>query len=1265
MLSNTNTRIRYYSLSTEEFAEKGKRYDLSILFGMGLKPDSLQRMEIQRKMKRGDRIMTIFSTSPDRNFTNVDSLNYSNIQAYIGAGSKKNYQSLANYIRKQIDKKRFGVQPYEEVSDPPADVYWDIDESVAIATKEEYDSHLRAIGQYYEGAPSIVIAGVMSDPYGGNKAYLDSLLLGLRKKELNVYPIYAMTKLEKMLRDVKPDAILYFAHGRLLTGEAGRSLLRDLDAPVLTLLTLLTDRESWLKDPQGMSGGFFSQSIVVPEVDGGTYPVALATQEEKDGVVRTVSDSLRLEKISAYAQRLSSLKMKSPGERKLVVYYFQGLGKDVIQGQGLEGVPSLYKVLSYLKERGYKISLPETIESFRNKLISSEKTVDIDEYLSWCKKRLSATSFEEVVRQYGEPSRDRMNLRILDLGNVALVSQPLSAYGTDTFRIVHGVKVPPPHEYIAAYLWADQSYHTDVMMHFGTHGSFEFLPGKQIALSDKDWSDILIGSTPHTYCYTIANVGEAMIAKRRGYATLMSYLTPAFEESKVRGQLSLLEKAVEKYHALRDDKNITQASLEVKSLAMSLGLHRDLKLDTIPNKPYTDEEIHKIEDFAAELTHEKIYTRLYTMGEAYTPTQIQQTLMALTMDPLAYQLASIDRWRGILSAQDYNKQSVIASRYIPRVRSYISSILAGARPDTLSLLRLANFSDKEMSMYRENKDEELSLLIRKLYDVGTTLPQYKESLMRSPDLELESIYHALEGRFISPSPGGDPIANPQSLPTGRNLYSINPESTPSEAAWTRGKELAESTIEYYRKSHDGQYPRQISYTFWSSEFIESQGASLAQALYILGVEPVRDRMGRVQDLRLIPLEELGRPRIDILVQTSGQFRDLAASRLDLLDKAVKLAASAKEDADHNYVREGAVEMERALVNSGLPPSQARRLSTARLFGGLNGIYGTGIQGMIRSGDRWESTSEIAETYLHNMGALYTNSEEWGEFTPNLFRTAMSRTDMVMQPRQSHTWGALSLDHVFEFMGGLNLAVTTVTGKQPETMLMDYRNHHRYRVQDLREAVGVESRTTILNPHYVKGVVSGGVSEATRISEIVENMYGWEVTKPDLIDDQMWDEVYDTWVADKQNLGTREFFDKANPAALEQITGVMLETVRKGLWNISSTRLHELIKVNQETIARNGITPGSVIESNPRLREYITKNSPLAGAEQVYDVKRLQKDGMVLKEEKVSGANQDAVSSVDQPSTLRSVLVISGVILGLALLLVLFLRKRSSERDSES
>ena len=519
----------------------------------------------------------------------------------------------------------------------------------------------------------------------------------------------------------------------------------------------------------------------------------------------------------------------------------------------------------------------------------------------------------------------------------------------------------------------------------------------------------------------------------------------------------------------------------------------------------------------------------------------------------------------------------------------------------------------------------------------------------------------MNGGYTAPSAGGDPIANPNTIPTGRNLYAVNAEATPSEVAWERGKELAESTIAMYRERHNDSIPRKVSYTLWSGEFVETEGATIAQILYMLGVEPIRDVFGRVTDIRLIPSEELGRPRIDVVVQTSGQLRDIAASRLFLISRAVEMAAAAKEDKYENFVAQSVVDAERTLIERGLSPKDAREVSTYRVFGGVNGNYGTGITDMVQSGDRWEKSTEIADIYLQNMGAFYGSEKAWEQVQQFALEAALTNTDAVIQPRQSNTWGALSLDHVYEFMGGMNLAVRNVTGKEPDAYMSDYRNRNNMRMQELKEAIGVESRTTIFNPTYIKEKMKGEATAAAGFAEIVQNTYGWNVMKPEAIDDELWNEVYDVYVQDKFDLGVQGFFEQQNPAALQEMTAVMMETARKGMWDASTEQLAAIAKLHTELVDKYKPSCSGAVCNNAKLREYIASNTiPEAARKYEQDIREVREAS--LAEDKSMVLKREELTNTDRITTIISNSVVAVLFVAAMVVLVVVVRRRRKKME---
>lgn len=1261
--ANDNAMIKLSEITTDDFDHLDD-YDMIIVNGMGLRIDENQRKQLEEASYKVP-TLTHAATNPANNIVSVDNFDADYLMQYIENGSKKNYHSMLAYIRKFIDGKKFMAPEPERVDERPDYLLTHFDpkdekgDELGFNSIREYNAFLAKNGLYKKGAPTILLTGFMGAAPDMEKAF-----------EKKGFMVYRINQLQSFIAghhadSIQANAVVNMAHGRL--GDYFVEFLKQKNIPLFSPLNINRLTTDWENDKQGMNGGFMSQSIVTPEIDGAIRPYVVFGQRiNKEGLQEIYGIPDRMESFVESVQGYVNLKNKKNSSKRIAIFYFKGPGQNALTASGMEVVPSLYNLLVRLKNEGYNVGkLPANPQELA-KMIQAQGAVfgtyaegaytqflqsghpalvTAQQFAGWTQKALSKKMIKELNQLYGSfPGKymatddGKLAVARLQFGNVALLPQVMAGVGGDSFKIVHGTDQAPPYTYVASYLWARYGFSADALIHFGTHGSLEYTPRKQVALDSNDWSDRLIGVVPHLYIYTIGNVGEAMIAKRRTYAQTQSYLTPPFKESELRQTYKQLSDAIQSY----EKKASAEQSLKVKALTVKMGIARELGLDAKQmNKPYSADEIARVENFAEELANEKITGKLYTLGVPYDNDDVRTSVYAMATDPIAYGMLAVDKLKGrALEGVEKHKQ-LFDRLYLSKARNTVTQLLGSASvsdeyicryvgitpaelqmarkveamqaaPDpiqmmmqmadqmggakeakpkrvdhrTVSELRAAKvshkkkipqmsreafekmeqtgrFPDKMMEAikkgqkwYQEDlkkakmakagkgkaslkssKDKgmmmskapkytrqqiHLAQAITTVEHALQNVGKYSEALRQSPLNEMSSLMNALNGGFTAPSPGGDLIVNPNTLPTGRNLFSINVENTPSEDAWEKAKELCDNTIKMYCERHKGEYPRKVSYTLWSSEFIETEGATIAQILYMLGVEPVRDAFGRVTDLRLIPSKQLGRPRIDVVVQTSGQLRDLAASRLFLINKAIEMAANAKDDKYDNLVKAGVTESERVLVEKGMSPKEAREVSMYRVFGGVNGNYGTGIQEMVTAGDRWDKESQIAEVYLNNMGAYYGDEKNWETVRKAAFEVALTRTDVVVQPRQSNTWGALSLDHVYEFMGGMNLAVRNVTGKDPDAYLADYRNHSNMRMQEVKEAIGIEGRTTIFNPAYIKEKMKGGASSASTFAEIVTNTYGWNVMKPKAIDKEMWDEIYNVYVKDKYHLGTKEF-----------------------------------------------------------------------------------------------------------------------------------------------
>ena len=1401
--ANDNAMIKLSEITTDDFDHLDD-YDMIIVNGMGLRIDENQRKLLEEASYKVP-TLTHAATNPANNIVSVDNFDADYLMQYIENGGKKNYHSMLAYIRKFIDGKKFMAPEPERVNERPDYLLTHFDpkdekgDELGFNSIREYNAFLAKNGLYKEGAPTILLTGFMGAAPDMEKAF-----------EKKGFMVYRINKLQSFIAghhadSIQANAVVNMAHGRL--GDYFVEFLKQKNIPLFSPLNINRLTTEWESDKQGMNGGFMSQSIVTPEIDGAIRPYVVFGQRiNKEGLQEVYGIPDRMESFVESVQGYVNLKNKKNSSKRIAIFYFKGPGQNALTASGMEVVPSLYNLLVRLKNEGYNVGkLPANPQELA-KMIQAQGAVfgtyaegaytkflqsghpalvTAQQFAGWTQKALSKKMIKEMNQLYGSfPGKymatddGKLAVARLQFGNVALLPQVMAGVGGDSFKIVHGTDQAPPYTYVASYLWARYGFSADALIHFGTHGSLEYTPRKQVALGSNDWSDRLIGVVPHFYIYTIGNVGEAMIAKRRTYAQTQSYLTPPFKESELRQTYKQLSDAIQSY----EKKATVEQSLKVKALTVKMGIARELGLDAKQmNKPYSADEIARVENYAEELANEKITGKLYTLGVPYDNDDIRTSVYAMATDPIAYGMLAVDKLKGRAQEGVEKHKQLFARLYLSKARNTVTQLLGSASvsdeyicryvgitpaelqmarkveamqaaPDpiqmmmqmadqiggaketkpkkvdhrTVSELRAAKvsrkkkvpqmsreafekmeqtgrFPDKMMEAIkkgqkwyqedlkrakmaktgkgkssqtgRSSKDKgmmmskapkytrqqiRLAQAITTIEHALQNVGKYSEALRQSPLNEMSSLMNALNGGFTAPSPGGDLIVNPNTLPTGRNLFSINVENTPSEDAWEKAKELCDNTIKMYCERHKGEYPRKVSYTLWSSEFIETEGATIAQILYMLGVEPVRDAFGRVTDLRLIPSKQLGRPRIDVVVQTSGQLRDLAASRLFLINKAIEMAANAKGDKYDNLVKAGVTESERVLVEKGMSPKEAREVSMYRVFGGVNGNYGTGIQEMVTAGDRWDKESQIAEVYMNNMGAFYGDEKNWETVRKAAFEAALTRTDVVVQPRQSNTWGALSLDHVYEFMGGMNLAVRNVTGKDPDAYLADYRNHSNMRMQEVKEAIGIEGRTTIFNPAYIKEKMKGGASSASTFAEIVTNTYGWNVMKPKAIDKEMWDEIYNVYVKDKYHLGTKEFFDKQNPAALMEMTAVMMESARKGMWKATPQQLKDIAKLHTETVNKYKPSCSGFVCNNAKLRNYIASKTDAASAkeyqqnvEQIRDAeaaKNSSDKGMVMKKETL---NEDA----QKTTTVVSGIVVGVIVIVAFVLLAVLIRRR--------
>lgn len=1428
--------------------DRAQGADLIVIFGRGLSLTEGEQARLRGFAQEGAALFVESPTNPNVDVTTLTGAALDRVGAYFDYGGSANYKNLLAYVRYAIDEKRFGVSAPDAPTPIPRDVLFARDDDVLFDTVDAFEADYQATDRWQAAGRKLALVTSVPGPFNANRDHIDAIIDAFEARGFNVYPIASASKRLQFLREIAPDGVVYMPHGALTLGQRDEAMqwLSENGIPLFTPLSVFQRHEDWLADPQGFSGPLLSMNLVLAELDGGIDPYALVAQfPDANGLEAFQAIPGRLERFVERVKRHLDLKRKPNSEKRLAVVFLKGPGEGALAAGGLEVVPSLHRFLLELKAAGYHLGdLPSDTSTFESLIMaqapvlapyaagdmarwlasSSPAWIKTTDYIRWCEQRIGREACAAVEQKYGPPpgdylsARDGASLAVarLQFGNVVVMPQPLPAVGKDTFRLVHGADVAPPYPYVGAYLWIHNDLQADGIVHFGTHGSLEFTPGKQVALASNDWSDALIGDMPHFYVYTMNNVGEAIIAKRRSYATILSHLSQPIAEAGLTDDLVSLRSELDRWRRAVGATQLERGQ-DIRQLAASLDLMEALELPT--DRDWNDEHFLTLSNFVERQETTRITLGLYTWGGGYSEQNAVETAVQMTEGPLAAALLDLDRQRGEEVAVYEDNRAQFNARYGRSAENAVREILAGANPETvlatlltpleqervatlktffarpddaslvrgfiamadasakggqpamvsfdrprlmealvpvladpqkrelvetwrseqqlqrsmdsldpetraraekiavvipamkralaltaepdmqqllrqlqnaearaafvellddpdlsqtvasereaylaslameartparLGLLRAFARSDEVMGrlpdMNRaeldaaaealqfyangtalpealasnpvEGEDERLlqqaaniaqrgltqigrensrrEALDRSFLDVAdriqglvTRLPGRLSAIRASSGAERQAGLAALGGAFIPPSPGGDPVVAPMALPTGRNMVSLDAERTPSEAAWRVGDRLAKELIEHYTAKH-GEFPNKIAVTLWPNDFIQNEGVMVAQVLHLIGTVPVRDPFGRVNDIRLADPTTLERPRIDVVVQTAGQFRDLAASRLYLINKAIALAAAEGD----NPIADSTVRVERKLLENGTSPLQARSLATERIFGGVNGNYGTGIMGYVENSGSWDQADEIGQQYLINMNARYGSTDGWGENNPGLFAAALLDTDAIVQPRASNVNGPLSLDHMYEFMGGLSRAVETVTGESPEAYFDDYRTTGAATITTLADSVAEEIHGTLLNPKYIAALQAGGASSAATFAETFRNGFGWETMRPQTIGDESWNALYDVYVQDRYALELKAFFEQSHPQSLQEITAVMLETARKGFWDASDDQRAEIAALHAELIETHGAGCSGFVCGNPKLQAFIADLLPSSRA----------------------------------------------------------------------
>jgi cobaltochelatase CobN len=652
------------------------------------------------------------------------------------------------------------------------------------------------------------------------------------------------------------------------------------------------------------------------------------------------------------------------------------------------------------------------------------------------------------------------------------------------------------------------------VVHVGTHGTLEWLDGKDSGLSEEDAPDALIADLPDIYIYNVDVVGEGLVARRRGMAALVDHMVPPFTKGGLYPQLAALNELIADYEK-NEGKNIELAKTyleRIRERVQALGIAKDLSLDVTTAASFDGETVHRIETHLIELKAQNIPYGLHAFGR--TPTK---ELRDSTVD------AIVSADRSLLPG----KAAVLATEMEARIVS------SGPR-------------------------------------------------------ELDSLAGALSGRFLPAGSGGQPIRNPGSYPTGKNFYGVDPDKVPKPASWELGVKLGDQLLADHLKKH-GTYPEKVSFVIWGDETMRHEGVLESQIFYLLGTKPVWDDRGKVIDVAVVPSAELMRPRVDIVIASAaeGMFHNVTL----LMDKAVQKIKALEES--ENYVRRHYLQTKSLLMERGYSEQDADRRAGVRIFDEPPGIFNLNTSTIVAASGTWNSDKGFADDYISKMGHGYGNGF-WGEPMADVFRLALSGTDKVVHSSPTMLYGALDNDDMFMYVGGLASAIRSIDGKSPEIAVTNTRDPGKPEMTSIDKFIGTEFRSRYVNPTWIRGMQKEGYAGAGAMREFVEYLWGWDATVPETVDTGMWKETFDVYVQDAHKLGMKEFFENKSPYAYQDMTGRMVETIRKGYWNADPDTKNKLLTEFIESVNQHGASGAEFTSGNARLSKYVIDEAKAAG-----------------------------------------------------------------------
>ena len=950
-----------------------------------------------------------------------------------------------------------------------------------------------------------------------------------------------------------------------------------LGVPVLQAVHASTTYEVWSEGDFGLSPTDVAMNIALPELDGRIHAGVISFKKEgaKDALTDSKITLYRAyEPGCAFVARLASkflqLQILKNRDKKIALILPNYPNKDsrLANGVGLDTPESAVKILEMLDREGYYLG-----EDYPNcagelmEMITSRVTNETDTLLTrpyhfalsrnifdLYFKRLGSEAIEKIADQWGtvenDPYYDGESFAIpgLCFGHIFLSIQPSRGYHLDIQQTYHSPDLPPPYHYLAFYFWIKHAFKADAFIHLGKHGNLEWLPGKSLALDEKNcFPAAVLGAWPNFYPFIINDPGEGTQAKRRNQAIIIDHLVPPMTRAETYGALTDLENLADEYYeaANLDPKRTQILESKIKKSIEQQNLQVDLGIES----GEIEEWLLKLDGYLCELKEAQIRDGLHILGAMPPQEQLVDLVTALHRMP-------DEQVPGITQALAKDLALSIDPLDVDYGQSYgqqVEGVYCRHCGDVVEILELKVKKLVALAMANENippmakELPETCQVIR--YMLKHTLPA-----LEATRLELDHLLRGLEGKYIPAGGSGAPTRGKRNiLPTGRNFYSVDTRTIPTATAYQVGQKSAAALIDLYLQEH-GEYPENIGISVWGTATMRTGGDDLAQAMALMGVKPVWQKNNRrMVDFEVIPAFQLGHPRIDVTLRISGFFRDAFPDIISLFNAIVKKLAQLDEPITDNFIRKRFLEDHKTFAEEGMTAEEAEQKALYRVFGSKPGAYGAGLQALIES-QSWKHKNELAEAYLQWSHYAYDHAAK-GVTVPNVFRHRVGKLQVVVQNQDNREHDLLDSDDYYQFQGGLANAVESIRGKKPATYFGDHSRPDHPKMKTLKQELLKVFRSRVINPKWIEGVKRHGYKGAFEMAATLDYLFAYDATTG-LIEDFMYEDLAEAYLIDQEN---REFLEKVNPWALRDMSERLLEAMKRGMWQNPNPETREKLE----------------------------------------------------------------------------------------------------------